>query len=705
MPLREHLQNYLDTEQPENILLFRVSMVLSLAACMFMALLSVLLRMERIVPVMISGGVLITLAAMEGQRHVRRLEWVSGGYLFMMFFLLLPAMSFRVAYAIYDFPVYFLTGIVFITVLFQKRWAAAIVAAVSCVDLFCIYRMMEKIGRTADQIDTAYNIILLIRIIAALFIMGTVCGVQIAYRSRVLRREIDKSIDMEKQAEQFSFAKNMFLVNVSHEIRTPLNAIQGITEILMEQDADEHIKDSAFQMAKSGRALLSITNELMDFSKLDDTELQPVGKPYFIGDIFDELINMIAVRFADYNTEFFTDIDAGIPEQLVGDAGMVRQIMMSVVSGVMKSVGSGAVRLRIRCSSDEAQVDLAVEVTAEGTFRHSYREWLYQSHGMADETDEVWPPLPQRLVELMGGTMRIDEGDEKRTYHFHIVQGYESDKPLVDKTAYGGFRVLFYENTVMQGSVFAGALHELGVPFCQASGDEFFLSECVKPEYTHILVAEERYDGVCDRLAALLRPQSVVLIGTGMMSYDDALIRCTFARPVNCLNLDALLRGRQSSTIHHVDYNGRFICPDVHIMVVDDNIINLEVAASVLSRYQARVTLAASGKECLKLLQEDPADFILLDYMMPEMDGIDTLKNIRAMDDPRMQTVPVAALTANAVSGARAMFLSAGFSEYISKPIERDKLEKVLKSCLPQEKIVYVAEGGEQPDHRVVCFG
>ena len=131
MPLREHLQNYLDTEQPENILLFRVSMALSLAACMFMALLSVLLRMERIVPVMLGGGVLITLAAMEGQRHVRRLEWVSGGYLFMMFFLLLPALSFRVAYAIYDFPVYFLTGIVFITVLFQKRWAAAIVAAVS----------------------------------------------------------------------------------------------------------------------------------------------------------------------------------------------------------------------------------------------------------------------------------------------------------------------------------------------------------------------------------------------------------------------------------------------------------------------------------------------------------------------------------------------------------------------------------------------
>ena len=136
-------------------------------------------------------------------------------------------------------------------------------------------------------------------------------------------------------------------------------------------------------------------------------------------------------------------------------------------------------------------------------------------------------------------------------------------------------------------------------------------------------------------------------------------------------------------------------------MVVDDNIINLEVATSMLSRYQAKVTVAASGKECLKMLKTEPVDLIFLDYMMPEMDGIDTLKNIRALGDPKLETVPVVALTANAVSGAREMFLEAGFDEYISKPIEREMFEMVIRSSLPEDMIVYITDKEEQTEQNV----
>ena len=131
-------------------------------------------------------------------------------------------------------------------------------------------------------------------------------------------------------------------------------------------------------------------------------------------------------------------------------------------------------------------------------------------------------------------------------------------------------------------------------------------------------------------------------------------------------------------------------------MVVDDNIVNLEVATSMLNRYQAKVFVAASGKECLKMLKNEPVDLIFLDYMMPEMDGIDTLKNIRALGDAKLEKVPIVALTANAVSGAREMFLEAGFDEYISKPIERDKFEKVLRTYLPEELIIYTVDEQEQ---------
>ena len=107
--------------------------------------------------------------------------------------------------------------------------------------------------------------------------------------------------------------------------------------------------------------------------------------------------------------------------------------------------------------------------------------------------------------------------------------------------------------------------------------------------------------------------------------------------------------------------------------------------------------MASSGAECLNTLAHDKVDLIFLDYMMPEMDGIDTLKNIRAMDRQEMKELPVIALTANAVSGAREMFLEAGFDEYISKPIELDKFEKLLRKYLPQEKILF--KSGKEAEH------
>ena len=701
MSAKERLDKYLDIGLPEERLLFHVSMVLNCCACSAMVLLTLLLRMNIYVPTMLFVGVLLTVASAYAERVVRQIRWISGVYLFLMFIVLLPLMTSYVPYAIYDFPIYFLTGIVYIAFLFKKRWAIIFVMADSVIDLFCIYNMISEVsGPEASQmVSVQYGIMLFCRIIVALFIMGTVCGVLTSYHSKVLRREIQKSIDMEHQAEQLSYAKDMFLVNVSHEIRTPLNAILGVTEILLEQDEDEHVKESAYHMTNSSRALLSLTNELMDFSKLDDTKPIISNKPYYIGDIFNEMVNMVSVRFADYNTELFTEIAPDIPEQLVGDAVLVRQLIMTVLAGIIKTMRNGRVCLRIRKEEDSGnQIRLFLEVSVEGSFGSSYQELLSQSDSdMAEsEGDEPMDPLPYRLVRFLGGEMHMEEHDSDRTYSLYIRQGYVPGKALVDGEAIKQAKVLFCENTSLHGSTLAKALTDMNIDFLQASDDALFLKECEDSGYTHIMIAAERYERIKDKLKEILHPQSVILIGSYMISIDDALVKTTFARPVNCMNLHALLCGRQNSMIRHIGYKGGFLCPEAHIMVVDDNIINLEVATSMLNRYQAKVSVAASGKECLKMLKTEPVDLIFLDYMMPEMDGIDTLKNIRALGDPQLEQVPIVALTANAVSGAREMFLEAGFDEYISKPIERDIFDKVLRTYLPGELIIYTMEKQDQ---------
>ena len=697
MSAKQRLDEYLNIELPEEQLLFHVAMVLSFAECSFIIFVTLLLRMNLYIPGMMFVGVLLTVAAMYAERVVRRISWISAGYLFVMFFVLVPLMSNYVPYAIYDFPIYFLAGIFNIAFLFKIKRAVIIIMMNSAIDLFCMRNMILRVSDSAvsPSVSAQYGIMLFCRLIMALFLTGTICGVLIFFRSRILHREIEKSIDMEQKAEQSSYAKNMFLVNVSHEIRTPLNAILGVTELLLDQDTDEQVKDSAFQMMNSSRALLSITNELMDFSKLDDIKHEIENKPYYIGDIFNELLNMISVRFAEHNTELFTEIAPDIPEQLVGDAVLVRQLMLNVIAEIVKSMQSGRVHLQIYMERDiDSQICLFVVISAEGTFDYSYEKMLQDEAG-GSEADETIIPLPYRLAGILDGGMHIEENDKKRIYSYYIRQGYVTEKTLADETAVKHAKILFYEKTTVHGSAFEKTLADMNIAFRQVSDDDSFLEECSNTSYTHIMIAAERYEGIKDRLKEILRPQSVILIGQYMITADDALVKAASARPVNCLNMDALLNGKRNGMVHHIGYKGGFICPEAHIMVVDDNIVNLEVATSMLNRYQAKVSVAASGKECLKMLRTEPVDLIFLDYMMPEMDGIDTLKNIRALGNPKLETVPIVALTANAVSGAREMFLEAGFNEYISKPIEREAFDNVIRSCLPEDIIIYITDKEE----------
>ncbi|MCI9314070.1 MAG: response regulator [Lachnospiraceae bacterium] len=702
MSAKQWLGKYLDTKLPADRLLFHVAMVLSMLECFALLLFTVFLRMDIHVPALLMLGMALTAAAAYAENRGDQIRIISMGYLFLMHMILIPVVSGYVPYAIYDFPVYFLTGIAFTVILLRKKRAFFFVAAEMAVDFVCIYHMVIQEPHTAAVHEgiTQYNLILFGRIIVALFVTGTVCGLLISYRNVVLRREIEKSAEMERRAEQLSYARNMFLVNVSHEIRTPLNAILGITELLFDLDADDRLKENAFHLSNSSKALLSITNELMDFTKLDNNDMTVTDRPYSLGDICNEMINVVSVRFADHKTELFVGIEPDIPAQLRGDAALVRQMLLNLLTGVMKSIESGEVYLKLwKTSREKGKVDLAAEVRAEGEFLYSYKERAF--HGEKEQgecrCEEGIVSLPVRLAGLMGGTVSMEEETACRTYRVTVPQGYLSQEPLI-RPKKRKECILFYENTIIQGRVFADTLRSMKLDFCQAATNDFFYEECVKSCYTHILIAAERYDGVRHRLEELLAPQSVILIGTNILSYDDTLIRTTFARPVNCLNMDALLGSKQNSTIRHVGYRGGFTCPGARVMVVDDNMINLEVATSILNRYQAQVLVAASGRECLSMLRQEKVDFIFLDYMMPEMDGIDTLKKIRELAVPGLKEVPVVALTANAVSGAREMFMNAGFDEYISKPIELDKFEKVLRSYLPKHLIAYAPHKADQAE-------
>jgi CheY-like chemotaxis protein len=617
-------------------------------------------------------------------------------YLFVSLFVIVPYLSTQSENALFDYPIYFLSGIVITVLLLHGKWAWIFLVGELAVDFWCLQSMSAKMTATMQtQGKILYDSVLYYRIISAILVTGVCMGGLLAYRNRILQQEIRKCAEMERKAEQTNYAKDMFLVNVSHEIRTPLNAILGTTELLFDlEQADDRVKENAFSISKASKALLFITNDLMNFSKIDYDNIQLNNDGYYMAEMLDDLINVLTIRFVDNKIELYTYIDKEIPAKLYGDSAKLEQILLTMMSGVIQTMESGMVIFSIEADTmEERQLTLAVEIRASGAFRCSFQQLLQTDH-VEEEPNHLGYSKLVYLIEAMQGSLAVEENGWERKYRFHVVQECERRTPLISEGV-TDCSILFFENSEMEGNVLAKVLKDMNIRFTQVTHNDAFYEECVKECYTHVLLAAERYDGVKETVGELLPPQSLILISPTLFYCEDSLIRTTFARPVNCLSIDALLSDKKSNAIWHTIYHGGFICPDAKIMVVDDNMINLEVASGILKKYQAQVVLATSGKECLCYLEENRVDFIFLDYMMPEMDGIDTLKNIRELHEKTGEKVPVVALTANAVSGAREMFLSAGFDEYISKPIELEKFERVLRELLDKDKIIFLADHEE----------
>lgn len=689
--MKQFLGRYLSTELSDEKQLYNLAVLLGMIECVVILLLSIIVRLGHSFILLMSGTVVISYFFLLLGEKMEDSRKLSAGYLFVMYILMVPGMYLCSDLSLCFFPCYLITGIVFAASLLHGWLRIIGVFLQLFIDLYLCYQAIV-IGRVDEYPQMQGDVLLCVRLLTSIFITGTICGFMLTYQNRKLRSEINESARIGEKAEETNNAQNIFLVNVSHEIRTPLNAIQGTIELLLDMDINDKVKENIFYIDNASKALLSITNDLLDFSMIDEDSIKLEEKPYHIGKMLGDIINIFSVRYEDSQVDFFVDVPPSMTAMLVGDGAKLEQIILSYITAASQYLSSGRIYLRI--SEEKIDAD-SLNLSVHLETRRDAGDALGDRKEDVDEPSyepvfQIRENLCEIVIRAMGGELAVTDDGERRCYDFRIVQRYEDETPLVENDKYGTARVLLFENTKEQNDIFAKILTDMGITYVLADDSEMFYGECVKEEYTHILLAMERYEEMEERLNGMLPPQSLVLISTGMNSCHDELVRTIITRPISCLNLDILLAGKKNYAVRNIGFSGEFECPQAKIMVVDDNIINLEVAGELLKKYTSHIITAISGKECLNTLQEESVDFIFLDYMMPEMDGIETLKNIRSLGISEMETVPIIALTANVVSGAKEMFLEAGFDDYISKPIEIDKFEKVLREHLDPEKIVLI---------------
>lgn len=643
--------------------------------------------------------VLFFITMLEANRHgdIKR----SIIFMSLVFNLIyMPAVFFMYAKFVCVIPVYFLVGLIYSILLLDIK-TGIILASIETVYYMAI--LIFGYRHIITQIEGIAPSEIYIRYIGAMIgtvIVGTIAGVAVRFRYIFFQKEYEKAEKLKTEAMEAYVAKDIFLINMSHEIRTPMNAIVGTIDLLLDQGVNERVSDGVYNILNSCNALLSITDELMDLSKSESGQLDLFVSSYDLNELLMEIINMMTVRLTESNLNFYVDINKNIPKNLRGDSSKIRQLFVNLLNNAIKYTKSGKIILRVDYRVVEADIiELIVDVedTGEGIRKEDIGK-LFKRNEIVHSDDEhvsqtegtgLGLAICSEIVSEMGGTISVEsEYQVGSIFTFKLPQQFTSLEAVAFVPNADQISILVYEHDGEHAEYCRRLLDGLGVRCDIAKNAMDFERMLSVNEYNFVFIANENSEECNAFLNGRLNAEKII----AFVNIDDNLhidkAATVLNRPVNVITIEALLKNENNNYVRDIVGKGGFVCPHATILVVDDNHTNLSVASAILQRYSANVITAISGKECLRIIRENDVDMIFLDYMMPEMNGIDTLECIRALPGSRYSSMPVVALTANVISGAREMFLEAGFDDFMSKPISIDKMEKVLKKYLHKDLIV-----------------
>lgn len=532
-----------------------------------------------------------------------------------------------------------------------------------------------------------------------IFVVGVFARIIIDRWSQIIS---NSQVEIEQLTEATE-RLNDFLANVSHEIRTPVNAVIGLTSICIDKSQNREIYGDLIAVREAGRRVADQISDILDYSELDRKKAVNNSEDYMLSSVLHDLVTEIRV-VKPKDVELIIDVDPAIPAVMNTDVSKLKKILRALIGNGLKYTKKGGVYVRIVSEKHDYGVNLCIEVTDTGIGMTEYElEKVYDSFYQADSGRArmggglgLGLAIVSGFVSLLGGFMTISSKPEKGT-SVHVSLPMKVIDPTTcmsvahpDELFIGAYlhfekypdpQVREYYNSMVLDIV-----KGLGVQMHRVNNPEDLKLLHSTIHMTHLFVAEEEYASNVDLIEEYAKDMIVVVVANGDFKLVSGSNARVMEKPFYCFPVVSVL----NSSIHDKQSTGfKMVCKGVKALVVDDEPMNLVVGKSIFRNYGMEVTTVLSGQESIDICREKTFDIVFMDHMMGGMDGVEAMKRIRSDVAGKNGETPIVALTANAMSSAKQMFLAEGFDGFVSKPIETDELERVMRQVLPKSMVTY----------------
>lgn len=502
--------------------------------------------------------------------------------------------------------------------------------------------------------------------------------------------------------ERVANMKSDFLANMSHELRTPMNAVLGMTEMALREDMSPTARQYLNQIKASGKTLLTIINDILDFSKIESGKMDIIEADFDPLSLIYDLSSIIVTRIDTDDTEFILDINPNIPRMLYGDSNRIKQVIINLANNAAKFTRQGKVELKFdfeQIDTDKMNLLFSVKDTGIG-IKEQDIEKIFQSFQQVDskrnrniEGTGLGLVICKQLLELMNGDMSVESVYQKGScFSFTLPLIMVDKRPALTienesiVPAFGHLKNQYANKRLIDDMQNLGIHYTDLADLSDLSTVKDLLSSNIDQELYLFVDADVVTEELLHIVEKLPKVKIVLVVNPGESVQSPIPNAVVIKKPVSAMMVSAIYNDEEYSENLANDVYYNFTAETAHILIVDDNIVNLTVAEGLLEPLNMQIDTATSGSEAIEKISKAKYDLILMDHMMPELDGVETTHIIRRFHKEYAE-VPIIALTANAVSEAKRMFIAEGMNDFIAKPIEMRVLMGKIYQWLPKHKI------------------